>query len=316
MTIRELWMLVVRFWKLVVAIILVCTICGAGFSVLKRADDSYEAEACIAVGSNVNNVAGFAENIKRGMQQELDTQGVSVTIDADTQLMIVSVTAKSADSDVCVQIANSIAEEANEMAVRIYADSESPYQGEVSIAQEATPVVSKNLAKFLVFGFAGGVFVALVVIVLIDLKRRYVKTVSSVQQLTDLPVLEVLPAKNGDKLLANVRFAARRAGTGEDALSVVVVPVGKRACADEVLKLLEASASAEGLSHFGAVSTPSLSESMAAAYDASQGASVVVVTVTQWEDSLVSLASTVEELQFAEAKIAGLVFCEAGERNR
>lgn len=315
MTIRELWMLVVRYWRLVVAIVVVCAICGAGLSVLKKSEDSYEAKACIAVGANVNNVAGFAENIKRDMQQGLDEQDVSVTIKADTKVMIVSVVAEGVDPDVCIQVANSIAESANGLAVRIYAETDSPYQGEVSLAQEASTVSSKNLIKYLFVGFVGGVFIALVVVILMDLKRRYVKTVSGVQLLTDLPVLEVFPAKDGDKLLANVRFASKREGVDEDALSVIVVPVSERDHADEAVRLLDAAASSANMRSFNARSAAPLSESMAAAYEASQGADIVVIAVAQWEDSLTDLVSTVDELQFAEAKIAGLVFRKDGKRS-
>lgn len=313
MTLRELWMLVLRYWVLVVLVVVVGSALGFGYAKMKDSRESYEAESHIVVGDYVNNVAGFAENVTRLMADQLKGQGVSVSVSADSTIMTVTVTADGPDAQACIEVANAVATAANEAAVQVYAHGENPYHGEVGLATEASAASSKALMKFLLFGCAGGVFIALVIVLLLDLKHRFVKTPEAVQALVELPVLDSLPAVSGEKLAANVRFAADRMGERADVLSVLVIPVGQAQAAQEAASLLKEVPSEQGAATLAVSCSDPLSETMAGVY-AAREADVVVVVVEQWKDSTDALVSCVDELRFAEARIAGVVFCNAAKR--
>lgn len=307
MTLRELWTLFVRYWVLALAIVIACTLLGFCYASMKDTGDSYQAEAQVVAGSNLSSVAGLAESVKRDMEPELDGKSVVINVNTDTTVMTVTILAKGPDPQVCIEAANSIADITNESAAKIYSQTQNPYQGEVSSATEATAITTKSTFKFMLFGCVGGVFLALVVLMLFDFKKRPIIAIESVQSKTGLPVLDTLPAQNGEKLLANVRFSSLRLGNSGDSLSLLVIPVGHDASANEVVALLTETAASEGFDGLNVAQAQSLSESMAGAY-AAKDADVVVVVAEQWKDSIPSLVSCIDELQFAEAKIAGLVF--------
>lgn len=313
MTLRELGMLVKKFWALMLVIVIVGSMLGFGYALMKNAKPLFTATAQIVAASDVNSVAGFAENVKRDMQSELQAKSVTVDISNKSTNMMTLISASGPYAPDCIDAANTIANTTNEIAMETYAQREESYIGNVSLAVEASSAPS-NATKFVAFGCMAGVFVALVVVLLIDLKRRYVKTVESVQKETNLPVLDVIPSSSGDKLVANVRFAANRLGITATTLRLLIVPVGNNGTAAEVEAQLTSELSGEIAGGIQASTCPPLSETMEGAY-ASRDADLVVVAVSQWADTLPSLISCVDELEFAEAKIAGLVFCKEAKHH-
>lgn len=309
MTLRELWMLAARYWVMVLATVVVCTALGFAYDAVRSPGELYKATSRIVAGSNLNSVAGFAESAKHTAQDEFAGEGISVSIDSDTSLMTVTITVESSSPQACVQIANSLADATNRTAIEICGSNENPYLGEVSLAAEATEVASRVDFKYIACGFVGGVFISAIILVLIDRKKGSIKTPEAVQQVIDLPVLDVLPTKNGEKLSANIRFAADRLHRGTGCMSVLVVPVSQRSAAQDVVALLEACVPSEGVQTLTLIATEPLSESIKAAYE-SQNVDVVVVVAKQWDDSLSELVSCVDELRFANAQIAGIVFCK------
>lgn len=309
MTLRELWMLVLRHWVLVVVIVVVSALLCGGYALMADSGESYEAEARIIAGSNVNSVAGFAENAVRDMQDSYDSVGTVVNVSTQSNLMTVVVSATGPNPEECVRVANVIAETANELAVRVYSENQNPYQGEIGRATEAIPVSSERSIKFLLIGFVIGVFIAIGILILMDFRKRMVKTAEAAGSLVDLPILEALPAKDGDRLLANVRFANRRINASNELSSVLVVPVGQQEYASKVTKLISDALNGEEQNKVKVTYAPPIAECIDGAY-ASWDADLVVVVVVQWIDSLSALASSVDELRFANARIAGLVFCK------
>lgn len=317
MTLQELWMVVVRRWKLVAIVTLVCVLACGGYLMLTKKMTSYSADAYIVGNSQTAYVSGLATDEARQLSEagEPALKGVAVTAKADTASFTVTVTATGADGDACIDAANLVAGAANDAAIESYSDWEAPYYGTVSEAKTATVVGSGSSLKYLFVALLAGLFVGICIVVVLDVAKRPVKTPEGVQDAVELPVLEILPAKSGERLLANVRFAATAAagegdGSGDPVVvsSVLVVPAGDAEAADAAAKLLEASAIDEGAKLEVSCGSP-LSEGMGAAY-ASRDVDAVVVAVRQWVDTLPQLESTVAELRLAGATLAGVAFAK------
>ena len=151
-------------------------------------------------------------------------------------------------------------------------------------------------------------FLGICIVVIIDMVRRPVKSIEGMQDLTELPVLEKLPAKDGNRLLANIRFAAKK----DDLQTVCVVPLGEGTLVQDVCAMLKAAMDAEkgagdSGDTFEAVACEPLSANMDAAYR-SRKADAVIVAGRQWSDSLTALESTVAELKLADVNLVGIVF--------
>lgn len=299
MTLKELWMVVARQWKMVVAITMVCVLaCGAYLLVAKK-ESSCTATARIVVNSQIAGVAGLASSAGRQLPDSFAS--VSVSVKTSTDIGTVSVTATGIDADTCIEAANTVAEAANEAARQEYSGFENAYSGVVEPAMSTEEPRSSSV-KYLLVALLGGLFISICGAVVLDVIKRPVKTPDGVQDLTDLPVLEILPTANGERLLANVRFASKRSGLQ----SVIVVPAGDKVVAEKACDLLNEAATIEG-SDLEAAAMPPLSEGMTGAYSA-QKAEATVVTVRQWADTLGQLESTVAELKLAGANLVGIAF--------
>lgn len=317
MTLKELWMVVVRRWKMIVAVVLVCLVACGGYLVVKKAGPAgYTATSYVVGNSQAAGVLSLANDEARKLTADMGDGAFKIESKIDSGSTTVVVTATGADAGACIDAANAVAEAANEAAKDRYSSWESPYYGSVTLAVEVEEDAGgssiSNMAKYLLVALLAGLFISVCIAVLLDMKRRPVKTPEGVQELVELPVLEVLPVQNGERLLANVRFAGtREAGdSGKEISSVLVLPSGDVETAQGACELLTSAAASEG-STLNVQQAMPLPESMAGAY-AARDADAVVVTARQWVDSLPQLETTVAELRLAGANLTGVVF--AGEK--
>ena len=167
-----------------------------------------------------------------------------------------------------------------------------------------------------------GLFVAICLIVLIDILKTPIKSKSDIEAAADLPVIGTIPNRDrGERLLANIRFIC-----DEPPSTIAVVPVGLTGstltCAELTSALehskvsvsrVQGNAHAEGFNH---VSLPGivtiiecapLSEGVGAVYIAKE-ADITILCATEWRDSRKALAAIVEEFRFAKIKLGGVVF--------
>lgn len=167
-----------------------------------------------------------------------------------------------------------------------------------------------------------GLFVAICLIVLIDILKTPIKSKSDIEAAADLPVIGTIPNRaRGERLLANIRFIC-----DEPPSTIAVVPVGLTGstltCAELTSALehskvsvsrVQGNAHAEGFNH---VSLPGivtiiecapLSEGVGAVYIAKE-ADITILCATEWRDSRKALAAIVEEFRFAKIKLGGVVF--------
>lgn len=319
MTLLDLCRLIRRYWWLVVALPVVCVLACAAVvlpgSSAPSDDKDNQAVSHIVVNSQVSAVGGLASSAARQVQAE--NPDLTVTAKADGGTMTVTITVTGANGARGEQAANAAI--ANELAENVVATSEEffadtqdsenliAFKAQVEYAEVSEAIQNESnkgdSLKFLIVALFAGLFVAICIVVIIDMVRRPVKSIEGVQDAVELPVLEKLPvADDGERLLANVRFASKK----DDLANVVVIPTSAAAGAEEAAAALEKAAKVEG-ADLKVTRCESLAQGMQGAYVA-KDADAVVVAVHQWSDSLKALESTVAELRLADANLVGLVF--------
>lgn len=303
MTLQEMWLIFKRYIALVLIVCLLGVGAAVGYYKASGKGEGYEAAAYIAVNSNLNSALGLTNNTIRNRDAYKD---VALSADAHVASNTITVKAKGSNPEELIAAANAVAEDVKEESQKMFVDFKDPFDCSVSLAQLATSS-DGSIVKYAGIGAAAGFFVALCLLVLIDMRQKKIKTAEGAATETELPVLVCLPKDSGEKLLANVRFAAERAGISKEALSVLIVPCGQTNSAEMTADILSSAAKDQDTTVEVTVAEP-LSTSMKGAY-AAQKADLVLVSVQQWKDNLPSLLSSVDELRFAEAQLGGIVFC-------
>lgn len=330
MTLMDLFRLIRKYWVIVLAATLVCGAAGFGYTMLKHdVKDQISATANIVGNSQTGGVVGFAK--AEGRKIVFDDEARFEDEDCEYELVVevesgsqtVKVTVSGPDEGLCIDLANQIAEAACRQAKIEYpgSDYRLAYSGHVEKANTANvKEASGPSKKFIIAAILAGLFLGVCIVVIIDMKRRPIKSIEGMQEAVELPVLEKLPATNGERLLANVRFASKV----DDLKRVCIIPLSKGNLADQVADLMRAAIESEqsvGESEASRESDDAVydafyvqvcapfAESMSAAYE-SRSADAVIVVAHQWNDSLSDLETTVAELKLAEANVVGLVLAQ------
>lgn len=176
-----------------------------------------------------------------------------------------------------------------------------------------------GFSTLVVAGFVGGLFLAVAIIVAIDMSNRPIRSREELERALELPVLnDGGSADLGAKLWANIQFTA-----GDAIDSVCLVPLdgdSAKVCANALnstilqlgksVQVYEIGASDPSISSVESnelviYDCASMSEGVGAAYCA-HVASATVVCARRWTDSLKSLENTVRELSIAKATVVGV----------
>ena len=329
MALMDLFRLIRKYWVIVLVAALVCGAAGFAFSMIKHdAKDQISATANIVGNSQTGGVKGFALAESRkvvfadGIRFEDGECEYELAVEVESGSQTVKVTVSGPDKALCIDTANQIAEAACSKAKAEYPGSDYllAYRGQVEKATMANVEEAAGPSmKLLIAAILAGLFLGICIVVIIDMIRRPIKSGEGMQAAVELPVLEKLPSLNGERLLANVRFAAKT----DDLKRVCVVPLGEGDLAEQVADLMRAAIEVEhsvgkGMSQevddtvrdtFYVQACEPLSAGMSAAYE-SRGADAVIIAGRQWKDGLVVLEATVAELKLAEANLVGLVFAQ------
>lgn len=314
MTLLDLMKLIRHYLKLVVVVPVICAIVAC-VAVLV-APPTYIAKATLLTNGDVALAGGFAQN----EAQIYSKNGIAVTSSTETAYKTITITATGSDYGGCIAAANA--------TVLAAADDyrEANNQGSVS-TNEATTAEndSPGLPKIALMALLAGLFIAICIVVLIDIVKAPIKSRSDIETVAELPVVGAIPNRDrGERLLANIRFQA-----DEQPGTIAVVPTGiaggALTCAELVsafehagvtVSRVQGSAHAQGLN---AISIPGvvtivecapISEGMGAVYIA-KDCDITLVCATEWSDSRRALKSIVDELRFAKARLGGVVFLTA-----
>lgn len=310
MTLHILWQMIKRYWWLVIGLPILCmAICFALLSAQPKAASQSIVSANIIVNSQLQTMSGLVMAEVAAAEQE--DPAAKIDVKSDTGKMTISVSVTSNDAETGKAIIQRVADNSIQKAEDFFGDLDPelriiPFAAEVTNPTTTYSTVQGNKRLVPVCGIAG-LFVAVLILVLVYSKRRPVVDAETIQQIVGLPMLECLPSTdNGERLLANIRFASNNNNIG----SVCLLPVSDAYAAQVAEKDIVAALFAEERDEtMDIVVGPSLAESMGAVYE-SQRAEAAVLCITRWKDSSSTVASAKAELELAKAPLIGLIMLE------
>lgn len=312
MTILDLMRLIQRHLKLVIALPIIFAVVALAYSFFIQA--SYTATANFIT----NGDPAFAQGLASKEATSYAKSGVQISCSSQSSNKQVTISATGSDATQCIEAANTVANN----AVSQYKSSSSSV---IAIVTEATSAVRNTPSPLRVAAtaFALGLFVAICIVVLIDIAKAPIKSREDAENACELPVLGTgTSVEDGDRILANLQFAC-----GKRPSTIAVVPIGQADSAvvisNELVNALERSSVrtriVKGSPHARkfkvsvpedatvVVCCPPLAASAGASYIANSS-DATVLCVTEWTDSKRQLLATMRELELAKANIAGLAY--------
>lgn len=310
MTLSDLLKLIRHYIKLVIALPIICVILSV--LVILIMPPTYVAKATLLTTGDIALAGGYAQTEAALFSQD----GIEVTSKNDTSYRTVVIEAEGKDYGGCIAAANATVLAAAK-DYRSANNQASVTANEATYAENTSPSFLKIIALTL---FAG-LFVAVCIVVIIDMIKAPIKSKSDIEATLNLPVLGSVPTHDrGERLLANIRFLSN-----DELSTIAVVPVGHTGgtltCAELASAFENAGTTVMRVQrgpHAQSLNTISLPEivtivecaplleGIGAAYIAKE-ADVTVLCASEWRDSRKSLASVVEELSFAKAKLGGVI---------
>lgn len=304
--------LIQRHLKLVIALPIIFAVVALAYSFFIQA--SYTATANFITNGDL----AFAQGLASKEATLYAKSGVQISCSSQSSNKQVTISATGSDATQCIEAANTVANN----AVSQYKSSSSSV---IAIVTEATSAVRNTSSPFRVAAtaFALGLFVAICIVVLIDIAKAPIKSREDAENACELPVLGTgTSVEDGDRILANLQFAC-----GKRPSTIAVVPIGQADSAivisNELVNALERSSVrtriVKGSPHARkfkvsvpedaavVVCCPPLAAGAGASYIANSS-DATVLCVTEWTDSKRQLLATMRELELAKANIAGLAY--------
>lgn len=280
---------------------------------------SYTATASFITSGDL----AFAQGLASKEISAFSHPGVQISCSAQSNTKQVTVTGSGADADMCINAVNTVAGN----AVAQYKDANSNVTLSLT---EATSAVRNTPSPIRVctLAFLAGLFVAVCIVLLIDVAKAPIKSREDAESVCDLPVLGTAGSIEGaDRILANLEFCC-----GKRPATTAVVPIGEAPSATivseelvEALKRSNVRAKLVKGSPYArkfkvsvpddagvVVLCPPLDAGAGATYIANNS-DATVLCVVAWTDSKRQLMSTIRELRLAKANLAGLAYLHEDE---
>ena len=312
MTILDLMRLIQRHLKLVIALPIIFAVVALAYSFFIQV--SYTATANFITNGDL----AFAQGLASKEATSYAKSGVQISCSSQSSNKQVTISATGSDATQCIEAANTVANN----AVNQYKSSSSSV---IATVTEATSAVRNTPSPLRVAAtaFALGLFVAICIVVLIDIAKAPIKSREDAENACELPVLGTgTSVEDGDRILANLQFAC-----GKRPSTIAVVPIGQADSAviisKELVNALERSSVrtriVKGSPHARkfkvsvpddaavVVCCPPLAAGAGASYIANSS-DATVLCVTEWTDSKRQLLATMRELELAKANLAGLAY--------
>lgn len=312
MTLLDLLKLIKRNLKLVILLPVICA--AVTIIALLVMPANYTASASLVTNGDFALAQGFASTAVSSSSYS----DVTLSTSPNSSSKQITITGKGSNADSCVKAVNAAAAATNEQIKGANGDAK-VVVSEASSAANDSPSIPKSV----IVAILAGLFIAICVIVVIDMIKAPIKSKENAESICELPILDELPTDDGgERLFANIQFRS----DGRPS-SIAVVPVGNIEAGASVAREL-----AQAIEHAGmrvkvvrgaaharqfkvnipenaavVVDCPSLEEGMGAAHIA-HDAQATVVCVSEWESSQPQLVSTVQELTLAKANITGIAY--------
>lgn len=331
MTLLDLCKLARRYWKMVVFIPIGLAVACAliQYLVLFSAVNNYTATVNVFVNSQYSTVSGLISyeiDVKKAEYPDFAIKSESLGSGLGTKIKV-----SGQDEESVADCASTIADYAVEMSTTLFKGTESseylvPFvieASEVSVARDNY----SDIIKYPLVAFLVGVFIAVCLLVIIDVVRRPIKNVMDVQAEYEIAYIGSLPdSDRGRRLFANFRFAS--SCFGNESRQWCLIPLGKIDDARTVANALEMGADLDGvpLKVVQSEESDSLTDLLSIVYCnnlkedingvyAARKCDQVFIVIHAWKDSLKGLAFAIHELSMANVRITGFVFID-GDKNK
>lgn len=304
--------LVQRYLKLVILLPVLFAAVAVAVSFFAQA--TYTATASFVTSGDL----AFAQGLASKEATSYAGSGIQIACSSQSSTKQVTVTAIGPEASSCITTANAVA---NNAATQ-YKNANS---GVVTTVTEATSAYrnAPSPIRVALTAFVLGLFVAICIVVLIDIAKAPIKSREDAESACDLPVLgTATTTEGGDRILANLEFCC-----GHRPVSTAVVPIGEASSAVLVSRALVAALERSNVrvklvkgSPYARKFKISVPEDAAIVVccpplDAGAGATYIannsdatILCVTEWADSKRQLRATIRELRLAKANLAGLAY--------
>lgn len=340
MTAMELFLAAKHYWKMCVAIILACTLVAGGlFGVVLRSP--FEATATVRTMDPSGTVSAtdlttVVSDYASRADSEIEGAVVSSSVGTGAKAQVVSIVAQAVTADEAIAAANRVAIQAADEAERYFLSLEEkriemlssdndaaassddllfvPAQTDRSYAfcsfvvTEAGTALRSGLglAKSIAAGFLVGVCVALCALAIRLMRRTPVVSQSSLGEIGDMPVVcGAVGVALGERLWAILRF-----GDAGSVSRIALLPVDKTA-PEPLFDTLQCAVRDAELPDGAPMVTvcPPWIQNPASASDLHE-ADAVVVCVKRWEDSLLDVSTTLNELSYMKVPVRIVVLID------
>lgn len=335
MTLNDLFLLVKRYYRWVIAVPLICAMLAGGVSAIKdmSKNSNFTATVNISVvdvtgALSVSNLMLMLEATAQDVVANMESEGLVVEAGADEETQSVALAATADSSEEAASIVDKMATITADAFQEQLATQRDVYLEEAERSASAgvdtlqnaagmkaaafeTCVVSvspvaessasgsswEGAVKYVVIGFVGGLFIVILSLVSFDAVRRPIKSRDDIARITDLPVL------NGSGGASGVELVRACLVTSCEGAPKTVCVVGEGACAMQFSIHLASAFEPESVDVVPVLPL----ESDAAGYFVAQDADATLVCVPRWKETSSKLLLTLEELKQARAKMIGLV---------
>jgi capsular polysaccharide biosynthesis protein len=349
MTFLDLLRLLKHFYKVVLVVVIVGTVATAGVAkVIEKPSYTATATISATDPTGTISQTALMSVLTPNVNKEIaaNTSGVSVTSKVGTgnDAQTLTLTATGANAEACVEAVNAIANAAAADSKAAYDeidrtknDNQALKNSEIleslSDSGEAAEIILQALAaenasycdfavvpataasqsngflKLVLVGFAGSCFIALFLVVLIDLIKRPLKSEDDIKENFELPIIgSPKDANLGNRVWGNVCFALNK-----QPQEVAIIPAGASSTAQSLgTQMLEAVTHNNTPASNVSAATPTINscapinQSTQTLYEAKKADAVIVVT-TLWATSLNDVADTLASLQLGNVKVLGVV---------
>lgn len=312
MTLSDFFDLVKRYKRLVAVPITVCVLTALAISFLSP--PSYLASASIVLNGDIAFVKGLATK----EANNYTSLGASVAIASSDSTKQISFNASGSDPTACVEAANSVMNS----TVSLYKQSNPNVVVEISEANYAG-VTRSNPIRFILSALLIGTVISACFLIVLDIIKAPIKSPKDAQHTCGYPILEgITSIERGEQLFANIQFHCNKVPS-----TIAIVPIGEPTTALIVSKELAGAFERgsintkliKGSAHIRKfkVKVPDnaavlaccepITAGMGTAYIAHHS-DTTLLCIRGWIDNKRELAATINELQLANADIAGIAF--------
>ena len=219
MTLLELFQLLKKHLKLVIALPVACALAMAVVSFVAMGD-TYTASTSLYIlartedSSSSNNYSDLtasqllsndiatlldSDSVKDGAAKSLgmeDLKGYSVSVSSETTTRVITLSVTGSDPRGAASVANAIAESASDVAREVGAAQS------INVIDEAeTPKQPSgpNRKLYVAVALMAGLFLAVAIVVLMDMLNTRVRNAEDAEELLGVPVVGRIPAMKGGK---------------------------------------------------------------------------------------------------------------------